>query len=101
MMHRMLEAGGRQWPLRYTVNSVCCLEERFQKALHSLLCTDAASVRALLWCGLIHHDAALTPEDAGRILDQVLQEGRSLVDVATLCADALADAGFFRPAEGR
>lgn len=98
--HRILAIGDESFPLRYTVNSVCCLEERLGKSLHTVLSTDAASVRALLWCALLHYDTHITLEQAGDLLDLALRDGLSLADVGAICADALMDAGFFRPAEG-
>lgn len=99
-MHRLIKLGDQEYALRYTINSVCCLEERFGKALHSLLCTDVSSVRALLWCALLDQ-YSLTLEQAGDLLDQALDQGRSLTDIGACCAGALNDAGFFRPAEER
>lgn len=99
-MHRLIKIGDKEYALRYTINSVCCLEERFGKSLHSLLCTDVSSVRALLWCALLDR-CNLTLEQAGELLDEALDQGRSLTDIGAHCAKALHEAGFFRPAEGR
>ena len=101
MMNHLLTVNQKQYPLRYTVNSVCCLEERYGKSLHSVLCTDVLSVRALLWCALLEYNPQMTLEDAGNILDDAMRAGKDLVYVADKCAEALKDAGFFRHAEER
>ena len=99
-MIRLCDLGSEAVALRYTVNSVCCLEEKFGKALHSLLCTDVSSVRALLWCGMLFSKPECTLEDAGEKLEAALRAGKSLQEIASCCASALTDAGFFRRAEG-
>ncbi|MBR6525486.1 MAG: hypothetical protein IKT57_05905 [Clostridia bacterium] len=101
MMNHLLIIGKKQYPLRFTVNSVCCLEEQYGKGLHSVLCTDVLSVRALLWCALLDKNPHMTLEDAGKVLDEALTHGKDLSYVAGKCADALKDAGFFRHAERR
>ena len=56
---------GREYSLRFSVNSLCCLEEKMDKGLAALLKTDLSSLRALLWCGLLEQEQHLTLEDAG------------------------------------
>ena len=63
-MHR-IELCGREYFLHFSVNSLCCLEERMEKGLQTLLKTDLSSLRALLWCGLMEQEKQLTLEDAG------------------------------------
>ena len=98
-MTHQCDLGGETVAIRYTVNSVCCLEEKFGRSLHSLLCTDVGSVRALLWCGMLHTKPDCTLEAAGEKLDKALEQGKALPDIAAQCARALHDAGFFRRAE--
>lgn len=97
-MEHHVRLGEKLYSLRYTVNSVCCLEEMFGKALHQMLQTDVMCVRALLWCGFLHEDKALTPETVGERLDEALESGQALSEIGKICARALQDAGFFRAA---
>ena len=86
---------GREYSLRFSVNSLCCLEEKMDKGLAALLKTDLSSLRALLWCGLLEQEQHLTLEDAGLLLEAHLKSGGSLMDVSLRIAQALEDAGFF------
>ena len=97
-MEHKVRLGDKMYALCYTVNSVCCLEELYGKALHQMLQTDVVSVRALLWCGLLHAHESWTPEDAGSVLNEALEKGQALHDIGAQCAKALQDAGFFRAA---
>lgn len=94
-MSRSICLGGREYALRYTVNAVCCLEEKNEKGLESLLRTQFSCLRALLWCGLMSGQPGMTMEDAGQLLQAHLDAGGSLSGVAAAIADALEDAGFF------
>ena len=97
-MEHVITLGGKQYALRYTVNSVCALEEMFGMALHQLLMTDVSSVRALLWCGLLHTRQNQVLDVVGCMLDEALASGDALSDIGAVCAKALKDAGFFRAA---
>ena len=86
---------GREYSLRFSINSLCCLEEKMEKGLPTLLKTDLSSLRALLWCGLLEQEKHLTLEDTGRLLEAHLQSGGSLAQVSRAVAQALEGAGFF------
>ena len=86
---------GREYSLRFSVNSLCCLEEKMDKGLSGLFKTDLSSLRALLWCGLQEQEQHLTLEDAGLLLEEHLKSGGSLMDVSCRIARALEVAGFF------
>jgi hypothetical protein len=67
-----LELDGRTYKLRFDLNALCALEERFgglQEALDAKL--GMSTVRAFLWVALQseHGDEFETERDAGRLVD--------------------------------
>lgn len=101
-MNRKIALNGREYTLRYTVNAVCCLEEKMGAGLESLMRTQLSCLRGLLWCGLMENHPGVTLERAGEMLQAHLEQGGSLRAVADILAAALEDAGFFRqPGTGR
>lgn len=99
MMRHTLRLGGKNVTLRYTVNSICCLEEHCGQGLSALLRTDVACVRALIWCGMLDAAPQTTPEETGALMDRALRDGQTLPELARHCALALEAAGFFSKAE--
>lgn len=93
-MNGVFIVGGRSYPLRFTVNHICCLEEATKKPLSALLDGSLQGVRDILWCGLMAEN--ITREDAGQIMQDYLDQGGSFADLSQILADAMADAGFFR-----
>lgn len=96
----MIHLSGQAYPLRYTVNSLCILEEKMACGLDQLLKTSFSAVRGLLWCALSDARPGLSLSDAGDLLEKHLKEGGSLGQVARILALALEDAGFFHPGRG-
>ena len=98
-MSSPIELNGQNFSLRYTVNSLCQLEEMTGMSLERLLKTGFSSVRGLLWCGLQYQMNHLTLEEAGNLLQQHLEKGGTLEKIAQAVCTALEDAGFFHPGE--
>lgn len=92
-MSRMISLAGQDFALRYTVNAICCLEEKMEKGLDMLMKTNFSSLRGLLWCGLM--ETGVTLEEAGNLLQNHLSSGGNLHQVSTAIVAALEDAGFF------
>lgn len=95
-MKRLIQLDGREYALRYTVNAVCCLEEKMGLGLEGLMRTQLSCLRGLLWCGLMESQPGITLERAGDMLQAHLEMGGSLRAVADTLAAALEDAGFFQ-----
>ena len=95
MMHRTLTLNGREYALRFSVNALCCLEEKTGKSLSDLQGSQLSCLRGLLWCALLETEAGLTLEQAGQLLDDHLKNGGSLHAVSQALAGALEDACFF------
>ena len=96
-MERMVEFAGRNYCLRYTVNSMCAVEERAGGPVSGMLDRDFSAARLLLWGGLIDAQREMTLESAGELIGEHLRTGGTLEDVVDMCAAAMKEAGFFGP----
>ena len=94
-MNRVLTLNGRDYPLRFSINALCCLEEKTGLSLAQLQSAQFSCLRGLIWCGLMEAEKGLTLEGAGELLDAHLQSGGDLQAVADTLAAALEDACFF------
>ena len=93
-MERIIEIAGRSYRLRYTVNSLCAVEDRAGCPLDELIDRQFSAARLLLWGGLIECQPEITPDTVGDLIDASLASGRRLEDIVDLCAEGLRDAGF-------
>ena len=91
---RTLEIAGRTLKLRYTVNSLCALEDRAGMSIDRLMNRQFSATRLLLWAGLTEEQPELTVADVGALIGQSLLSGGSLEAIVELCADGLRAAGF-------
>lgn len=68
-----LDAAGEALVLRYTVNSLCALEEKTGKTIGDLTANLASlsALRAVLWAGLLHSQPGKTLEEAGALIDKI------------------------------
>ena len=83
------------YELEYTINSVCDLEELTGKDLgESLAAGGFASLRAMLWCGLVEHKQDLTVRDAGNLLQQYIKAGGTMESLVETMTKAVEHAGF-------
>jgi hypothetical protein len=98
-METRCEVGGRELRLKYTFNSICAVEERAGMPLDRFMTKVYNPVRLLFWGALIELQPEMTLTEAGRIIGAHIRAGGTLEEVAKLCADALAAAGFFRQGE--
>ncbi len=91
---------GQSYPLRFSVNALCCLEEMTGRGLDQLQGGRISTLRGLMWCGLMEGCPHMTLEDAGKLLNDHLLNGGDLASVSDTLAAALEDACFF-PRPGR
>lgn len=91
---------GVDYPVRFSVNALCCLEEKTGKSLAHLQSLDMICLRGLLWCGLMEGKNAPSLEETGDMITRHLQGGGSMETLAHQLAAALEDACFF-PQAGR
>ena len=88
---------GREYPLRYSVNALCLLEDKAGGSLEELLRKDVGGLRGLLWCGLLAENREMTLEAAGDLMQAYLESGGSLKELSAQITIALKNAGFFHP----
>ena len=96
---RTVEIAGRPYRLRYTVNSLCGLEDRAGMPIDRLMDRQFSATRLLLWAGLTEDQPELTVRDAGALIGACVAGGGSLEDIVDMCAEGLRAAGFFRGGE--
>ena len=89
-----VELAGRQLRLRYTINSLCALEEKAGMPIDRLMDRQFSATRLLLWAGLIPCQPELTLSDVGSLIGSEVLMGGSLEDIVDLCADGLRAAGL-------
>ena len=92
---RDVEIAGRRLKLRYTVNSLCDVEDRAGMSIDRLMNRQFSATRLLLWAALTEEQPQLTVRDAGALIGDHILSGGSLEDIVELCADGLRAAGFF------
>lgn len=94
-MEKIIEIAGRSLRMRYTINSLCAVEDRAGQPLDRLLDRQFTATRLLLWGGLIECQPEMTLAEAGALIDAAIAAGGALEDVIDLCAEGLKAAGFF------
>ena len=85
--------------LRYTIGSMCAMEDRAGGALEALLDRPFTAARLLLWGGMLEDQPRAALADAGRRIDAHLAAGGTLDEIVEACAEALRRAGFLGGAE--
>ena len=94
-MERRIEIAGRSLRMKYTINSLCAVEDRAGMPLDRLLDRQYSAARLLLWGGLCECQPELTVREVGELIGEALATGSRLEDIVDLCAEGLRDAGFF------
>lgn len=97
----MLTLLGKDYPLRFSVNALCCLEEKTGLSLSALRGRQMSCLRGLLWCGLLDGPDRMTLEEAGELLHRHLKAGGDLKSVSAALSQALEDACFFPRREAK
>lgn len=94
-MEFCVEIGGKNVRLRYTVNSMCAVEDRAGGALDGIMDRQFTAARLLLWGGMIDERPETTLAEAGELIGAHLACGGALDEVVGWCAEGLRRAGFF------
>ena len=94
-MEYRAEIGGRSVRLRYTVNSMCAMEDMAGGALDEVFDRQFTAARLLLWGGMLEGEPGLTLAEAGGLVDKHLQDGGTLEQIVEHCAEGMRRAGFF------
>ena len=94
-MERHIEIAGRSLRMKYTINSLCAVEDRAGMPLDRLLDRQFSATRLLLWGGLIECQPEITVGEVGELIGASIARGGTLEDIVDLCAEGLREAGFF------
>lgn len=103
MYGREFEAGGKSYKLKYDFNAVADIEEKAGYGIGKLISEEMIGfhfIRLFVWGGLRHQDPGLTPQRAGMIIKQLLEEGKELEDVSQLINDGLVAGGIVKTETG-
>ena len=77
-----VELGASEYSVKYDINALCSLEQELgNKSLQEIFSSDSLNfswIRSVLWAGLLHGDAKITPKKVGRMLDNHFESGGSL-----------------------
>ena len=93
---KAVQIAGRELLLRYTINSLCDLEDRAGMPIDRLMNRQFSATRLLLWAGLTQCQPELSVRDAGDLITAAMQQGDSLERIVELCADGLRAAGLLQ-----
>lgn len=94
-MEKYVEIAGRNLRMKYTINSLCAVEDRAGQPLDRLMDRQFSATRLLLWGGLIERQPEMTLAEAGDLIGESIARGGTLEDIVDLCAEGLREAGFF------
>ena len=89
-----IELAGRPLEIRYTINSLCELEDRAGMPIDRLMNRQFSATRLLLWAGLRLCQPELSVWDVGNLIGEHLLSGGSLEDIVDRCAEGLRAAGL-------
>ena len=94
-MERHIEIAGRGLRMKYTVNSLCAVEDRAGRPLDQMMDRQFTAARLLLWGGLIECQPEMTVAATGDLIGEAIARGETLEAIVDICAEGLRDAGFF------
>ena len=98
---RTVRVAGREYRLRYTVNSLCALEDRAGMSIDRLMNRQFSATRLLLWAGLTQCQPELSVRDAGDLITAAMRRGDSLERIVELRSGAERFRGEDAPLQER
>lgn len=94
-----IELDGKEFELKYDVNTVADFEMAMGKDMLSTIAKDGnysvAEVRALLWAGLKHRSKLLTLEQVGGMLQKTLVTGQNVNGILVKIFEAINKSGVY------
>ena len=92
-----IEIGGWPLKLRYSVNSLCEVEDRAGMPIDRLMNRQFSATRLLLWAGLTLCQPELSVRDAGDLITAAMRRGDSLERIVELGthAELMAQNGVY------
>ena len=84
MMERHIEIAGRGLRMKYTVNSLCAVEDRAGRPLDQMMDRQFTAARLLLWGGLIECQPEMTVAATGDLIGEAIARDFSPEEQAVL-----------------
>jgi len=94
-----IELGGKTRKLKFDYNALCEAEAKADKPIMQLLSSDnlgMASIRALLYGGLVWQERGLTLLRTGQMLSEYLCSGGEIGDLMAKISEAINLSGLFK-----
>lgn len=94
-MDTILSYGNHIYHLRYTINSICAMEELAGVSLDRASEKVFGFARLILWGALLDCHPDITLSQTGDLITDYVKCGGEMDSIMHLCATALDEAGFF------
>ena len=98
-MDFVITIAGMQVRLKYTVNSLCAMEDLAGGALEDAFERQFTAARLLLGGGMLEGAPDVSLKYAGALIDRHIQAGGTLEEIVELCAEGMRRAGLLGAAE--
>lgn len=86
----MIEIKDKEYELKYTVNTLCIMAEDGIDVMNIADMTiNIVTIRDLFYYGLKHENKRITKNQAGELMDELLEYGYSFKELVELVMDAL------------
>lgn len=86
----MIEIKDKEYELKYTVNTLCIMAEDGIDVMNIAdMNINIVTIRDLFYYGLKHENKRLTKNQAGELMDELLEYGYSFKDLVELVMEAL------------
>lgn len=93
---KVLKIEGRDYIIHYSINSLVAMEERTGKPFTTLFDNEngigIGTLRTIIYYGLTSKQRNLTPADAGDIIDSLIAEGKTIVEISEMFLNELTAA---------
>lgn len=86
----MIEIKDKEYELKYTVNTLCIMAEDGIDVMNIAdMNINIVTIRDLFYYGLKHENKRITKNQAGELMDELLEYGYSFKDLVELVMEAL------------
>lgn len=86
----MIEIKDKEYELKYTVNTLCIMAEDGIDVMNIAdMNINIITIRDLFYYGLKHENKRITKNQAGELMDELLEYGYSFKDLVELVMEAL------------
>lgn len=89
---KLFKVGKKDYVVQYSFNGLIALEHKMGKSFMSLFDEDGislATIRTLVYCGLVEKQSKLSEEAVGNIIQDSINDGMSFQDIAGLFMNEL------------